>query len=215
MEHCAPHTRAVHMKGGWLESAPWTSSKQFSHVLWSQAHNHRLLRACLPGSKRKLPPPACQTQLELPSVVCRVRGVQFPGTVYICNQGPLSSAWVRCISYSPSAYSLCTNSAWELAWTLQEIQSLTTDHLCMIWYGFRLLIQLFWMELLPCWLRLRPHHSFHIHDWADLTLCRMFCYDLKMGMWFKIFRCQNFDQMNGPLSIFGIFPPFEPFDPRT
>ena len=55
-------------------------------MLWSKAHKHRLLRACLPGSKRKLPPPACQTRLELPSVIWRLRGVQFPGSMYICNQ---------------------------------------------------------------------------------------------------------------------------------
>ena len=90
-----------------LVSAHWTSSRRFSHMLYSKAHNHQLLRACLPGSKRKLPPPACQTELELPSVVCRLRGMQFPGSVYTCNQGPLSSAWAHCTSYAPSAYSLC------------------------------------------------------------------------------------------------------------
>ena len=120
-----------------LVSSPWTSSRQFSHVLWLKAHNHWLLRACLPGSKRKLPPPVCQARLGLLSVVCRLRGVLFPGTVYTCNQGPLSSAWAHCTSYAPSAYSLtahssATNSTWELAWTLQEIQPCTTDHdLCL------------------------------------------------------------------------------------
>ena len=29
-------------------------------MLWLKADNHRLLRACLLGSKRKLPPPVCQ-----------------------------------------------------------------------------------------------------------------------------------------------------------
>ena len=48
----------------------------------------------LPGSKRKQPPPACQVRLGLSSVVCRPRCVQFPGTVYIYNQGPLSSKLV-------------------------------------------------------------------------------------------------------------------------
>ena len=90
-----------------LVSAPWTSSRWFSHVLWSKVHNHRLLRACLPGSKKKLPSPACQALLELPSVVCRLRGVQFLGTVYTCNQGPLSRDWAHCNSYAPGAYSLC------------------------------------------------------------------------------------------------------------
>ena len=101
MEHCAPHTRAVHTAtclerevGGrenWFQLLE-TSSSRFSQVLWLKAHNHRLLRACLLGSKRKLPPPVCQARFGLHSVVCRLRGVLFPGTMYTCNQGPLSSA---------------------------------------------------------------------------------------------------------------------------
>ena len=51
-------------------------------MLWLKAHNHRLLRACLLGSKRKLPPPVCQARLGLLSVVCRLRGVLFPCTVH-------------------------------------------------------------------------------------------------------------------------------------
>ena len=46
-------------------------------------------RACLLSSKWRLPPLACQVRLGLPSVVCRLGGMQFPGTVYICSQGPL------------------------------------------------------------------------------------------------------------------------------
>ena len=115
IEHCAPHTRAVHTatclerEVAWRElvAAPWTSFRQFSRVLWLKVHSHLLLRACLLGSKRKLPPPACQVQLGLPSVVCRPRNVQFTGTVYICSQGPLSSAWAHCISCAPSACSRC------------------------------------------------------------------------------------------------------------
>ena len=76
-------------------------------MLWLKAHNYRLLRACHLGSKRKLPPPVCQARLGLLSVVCRLRGVLFHCTVYTCNQGPLSSARAHCISYAPSAYSLC------------------------------------------------------------------------------------------------------------
>ena len=68
-----------------------TSSRRFSHVLWLKGHNHRLLRACLLGSKRKLQPPDCQARLGLLSVVCRLRGVLFPCTVYTCNQETLSS----------------------------------------------------------------------------------------------------------------------------
>ena len=52
-----------------LVAAPWTA-RRFSHVLWLKVHSHRLLRACLLGSKRKLPPPACQVWLGLSSVAC-------------------------------------------------------------------------------------------------------------------------------------------------
>ena len=48
-----------------LVAAPWTSSRWFSHVLWLKVHSHLLLRACLLGSKRKLPPTACQVRLRL------------------------------------------------------------------------------------------------------------------------------------------------------
>ena len=91
-----------------LVATPLTSSRQFSHMLWLKVHSHWLLRPCLLSSKRKLPPPACQVRLGLPSVVCPPRGVQFPGTVCICNQGPWSrSAWAHCISCAPSACSHC------------------------------------------------------------------------------------------------------------
>ena len=53
------------LKERWLEERTGFSSlnffRRFSQVLWLKAHNHRLLRACLLGSKRKLPPPVCQT----------------------------------------------------------------------------------------------------------------------------------------------------------
>ena len=94
------------MKRG-LVADPWTSSRRFSHMLWLKVHSHLLLRACLLGSKRKLPPQACQIGSGLPSVVCHIRGVQFPGTVYIYSQGPFSSAWAHCISCAPSACSHC------------------------------------------------------------------------------------------------------------
>ena len=90
-----------------LVADPWTSSRRFSYVLWLKVHSHLLLRACLLGSKRKLPPQACQVRPGLPSVVCHPRGVQFPGTVYICSQGLLSSTWAHCISCAPSACSHC------------------------------------------------------------------------------------------------------------
>ena len=57
----------------------------FTHVV-VKSSQHLLMRACLPGSKRKLPPPACQAQLELPSVAYCLRVCSS------CNQGPLSNA---------------------------------------------------------------------------------------------------------------------------
>ena len=113
-----------------LVSADWTSCRWFSHVLWSKAHNHWRLRACLLSSS--------------------LRDMLFPSTVYTCNQGPLSSTWAHCLSCAPSAYSLCRRSAvaarpsvidstWESARTLQEVQARTTDHdlyLSCIWWTF-------------------------------------------------------------------------------
>ena len=68
------------------------SSRRFSHMLWLKVHCHLLLRACLLGSKRRLPPQACQVRPGLPSVVCHPRDVQFSGTMYIYSQGPFSRA---------------------------------------------------------------------------------------------------------------------------
>ena len=79
-------------------AAARTSSRQFPHVLWLKVHSHLLLRACLLSSKGKLPHQACQVWPGLPSVVCHPRGMQFPGTMYICSQGLFSSAWAHCIS---------------------------------------------------------------------------------------------------------------------
>ena len=90
-----------------LVTDPWTSSRRFSHMLWLKVHSHLLLRACLLGSKRKLPPQACQVRPGLPSVVCHPRGVQFADTVYVYSQGPFSSASAHCISCAPSARSHC------------------------------------------------------------------------------------------------------------
>ena len=38
-------------------------------MLWLKVHSHRLLTACLLGSKRNLPSPACQVQLALWSAI--------------------------------------------------------------------------------------------------------------------------------------------------
>ena len=90
------YTRPLVLKVRWHEERTgcrsWNFLRRFSHVLWLKVHSHLLLRACLLGSKRKLPPQACQVRPGLPSAVCHPRGVQVPGTVYICSQGPFSSA---------------------------------------------------------------------------------------------------------------------------
>ena len=66
-----------------LVAAPWTSSRSFSLVLWLKVYSHWLLRACLLGSKRKLPPLACQVLLGLPSVVCRPRGCSSLAPIHL------------------------------------------------------------------------------------------------------------------------------------
>ena len=43
------------------------------------------------------PPQACQVRLGRSSVVCRLRGVQFPGTMYFCNR-------VLCQALEPTAF---------------------------------------------------------------------------------------------------------------
>ena len=77
---CSTHKSCTHGHVFWkrggvkreLVADPWTSSGQFSHVLWLKVHSHLLLRACLLGSKRKLLPQACQVQPGLPSVACHL-----------------------------------------------------------------------------------------------------------------------------------------------
>ena len=90
------YTRPRVLKERWREDRTGSSSLNFFQAVFTrvvvEVHSHLLLRACLLDSKRKLTPPACQVQLGLPSVDCHPRGVQFPGTAYICRQGPLSSA---------------------------------------------------------------------------------------------------------------------------
>ena len=123
-------------------ATPWTYSRWFSHVLWLKVNSHWLLRACLLGNKWKLPPPACQVQLGLPSVVCPPRSMHFPGTVYICYQGSLSGAWAHCISCASSACShcrrccccplKCDRQRMETCLNSAGVQAHTTDHdLCL------------------------------------------------------------------------------------
>ena len=60
MEHCTPHTKAVHtamfpereVAGRELVAASCSSSRWFSYVLWLKVQSHRLQRAYLLDSKR-------------------------------------------------------------------------------------------------------------------------------------------------------------------
>ena len=88
MEHCTPHTElytwpCVLKKRSREERSGSSSLNFFQAVLWLKVHSHRLLRACLLDSKRKLSPPACQVKLGLPSVVCHPRGMMFPFHMYV------------------------------------------------------------------------------------------------------------------------------------
>ena len=73
------YTRPCVLKERWQEERTGFSSLSFFKAVFTRvvvdSSQHRLLRACLLGSKRKLPPPACQARLGLLSVVCRLRGV--------------------------------------------------------------------------------------------------------------------------------------------
>ena len=85
------YTRPRVLRERWREERTGFGSLNFFQAVFTcvvvKALNHRLLRACLLGSKRKLPP--CQARLGLLSVLCHLRGVLFPDT---CNQGPLPNA---------------------------------------------------------------------------------------------------------------------------
>ena len=91
------YTRPRVLKERWREERTGSNSLNFFQAVFTRVHSHQLLRACLLGSKMKLPPPACQVRLGLPSVVCHPRGMQFPGTMYICNQG-------LCRALEPTAF---------------------------------------------------------------------------------------------------------------
>ena len=95
-------------------------------MLWLKVHSLLQLRACLLGSKRKLPPQACQVRPGPPSVVCHPRGIQFPDTVYICSQGLFFQALeptaflvhpvlAAIEEDAVAAHSSATDDAWKLA----------------------------------------------------------------------------------------------------
>ena len=90
------YTGPLVFKESWREERNGNRSLNFFQAFFTHVVVERpqppALRACLLGSKRKLPPQAYQVRPELPSGVCHPRGVQFSGMVYICNQGLFSSA---------------------------------------------------------------------------------------------------------------------------
>ena len=125
-----------------LVADPWTSSRQFSHVLWLKVHSHLLLRACLLGSKGsyllKLVRSdldfllwsaiqgACSSLAPCTSVV-RVPFQALEPTAFLVH--PVLAAIAE---DAVAAHSSATDGARILAWTLQEVQSRTADHdLCL------------------------------------------------------------------------------------
>ena len=66
-------------------------------MLWLKVHSHLLLKAWLLGSKRKLPPPACQVRLGPPSVVCIQGACSF---LALCT----SVVRVLCQALEPTAF---------------------------------------------------------------------------------------------------------------
>ena len=64
MEHGAPQARAIYMVMGLAREVTGSSALKFLHSPHEQ-------KACHPGSRRKLPPPAYQVRPGLHFVVCR------------------------------------------------------------------------------------------------------------------------------------------------
>ena len=92
---------------------------------WSKAHNHRLLRACLLGSKWKLPLPACQVYLDFPLLsaileTCSSLALCTPVIRVLCQaheptaflMHPVLTAFAE---DAVAAHSSATDSSWELA----------------------------------------------------------------------------------------------------
>ena len=104
-------------------------------MLWMKVHNHLLLRACLLGSKRKLPPPACHVRPGLPSVVCSPRActslAPYTSVVRVLCQAFEPTAFLvhpvlaAIAEDAVAAHSSVTDSAWKLTRTLQVVQAHT------------------------------------------------------------------------------------------
>ena len=70
-EHHALHARAVHMVTGWWDARIGSSSLNYLQVVFmhcDQQFTAPQWKACHPGSRRKLPSPACQVKPELCSL---------------------------------------------------------------------------------------------------------------------------------------------------
>ena len=108
-------------KERWWEERTGSSSLNFFQVVFTRvviaSLQPPLLRACLLGSKRNLPPSTCQVRLGLPSVVCCQRGTQFPGTVYICNRVLCQALELTAflLHHAVATHSSATDGVWKLA----------------------------------------------------------------------------------------------------
>ena len=75
------YTQPRVLKERWREERTGSRSLNFFQAVFTRVVVCCWECSCLLGSKRKLPPQACQVRPGLPSVVCHPRGMQFPGTV--------------------------------------------------------------------------------------------------------------------------------------
>ena len=90
-----------------LIAAPWTSSRQFSQVLWLQVCSRQLQRACHLGSKKSCHLQPVRSELDFTLQFAVKGGARFPGIVRNWSRGPPPDPWSHCISYAPRASSHC------------------------------------------------------------------------------------------------------------
>ena len=86
-------------------------------MLWLKVHSHWLLRACLPDSKRKLPPPACQVGLSLCGLPSKGHAVPWHH-VHLCQAVELTAFLVHPMlaavaEDAVAAHSIATDMAWK------------------------------------------------------------------------------------------------------
>ena len=83
------------LKERWREDRTGSRSLNFFQAVFTrvmvESSQPPAAESMSPKKQKKLPPQACQVRPGLPSVVYHPRGVQFPGTMYICSQGLFSS----------------------------------------------------------------------------------------------------------------------------